>query len=154
MKEKPTRLLGIYLTLLGTVQGILYAYIYLQRSEGNSGLQYSVLDPKIWVNTFLEFGETSNSVGVTPFGLLTVLLLLVFGVLFILGRKPFISYILTELILGFVPLVMTVLWSLLILSEEADLKLAVTPLIMAFFFTLIPLVWAATLALYPRIEDF
>ncbi|NNE67604.1 MAG: hypothetical protein HKN33_13655 [Pyrinomonadaceae bacterium] len=139
-----SRILGIYLVVISVLQIALYLYL----SSGSFDLELGsreFVDPRIgW-----------SILGHSLLGWLTAIWVFAIGSAFVLGRKPFVTYISTELILGLPQIVAAIPYGLINWSEGEGIHQGITQIILAVLFTVIPITWAIYLAIYsnPKTGD-
>jgi hypothetical protein len=92
---KWSRVLGSYLLLIAALQSFVYLKMLV-----NEGMDYFYFDPRIGILAFSDIMRVLNSSDTILFEWLTAGWLGFLGILFIIGRSPLITYIVSELILS------------------------------------------------------
>lgn len=142
------RILGVYLVVISALQLSLYAYLHSGMAGEPGWLTYQVLDPRTYWSMIEQSIRGTEPADLTIVGLLSAMWILAIGISFVIGRLPFTTYIASELVLGIPQLLLSLPWGLLMVSEGEGIGTSFAPAILVVFFTLVPVPWAAYLAVY------
>jgi hypothetical protein len=155
MKPERVKILGIYLIAISALQICLYLVISFVAAKEDFWLLY--FEPRVGTIVIIElfFRSTQQIVG-GIFRAVSVVWILALGLLMLFGRPLIKTYIVSEIILALpsllVFLVILVIGGVGLSSARPEtgmdfLGLIFIPILVAIFFTLIPLGWAFWLLL-------
>ena len=158
MRKLQSRFFGIYLIVISVAQLSLYGYLFSGIAENLDSLQYSAFDPRFFWSMIEHSIRRADPNAPTFVGFFSAVWIFALGITFVLRRLPFTAYIGSELILGAPQLIVALPWGFVLLFSERGgegILTSFAPPILAFFFTLVPMIWVIVLAVYiePRVDD-